>query len=78
MDDVSQKADYVASTAPVDLADHESFFWTQSVSGLELLVVSVCAGVGLRSFGVLCKWRGDERAGLAMRPCLRGAVLTQT
>ena len=48
-------ADYVASTALVDLADHESFFWTESVSGLELLVVSVCAGVGLQSFGAPCK-----------------------
>ena len=69
MDDVSEKADYVASTALVDLADHESFFWTQSVSGLELLVVSVCAGVGGGVLG-FC---------LAMRPCLRvGAVLMQT
>ena len=69
MDDVSEKADYVASTAPVDLANRESFFWTQSVSGLELLVVSVCAGVGGGVLG-FC---------LAMRPCLPvGAVLMQT
>ena len=32
MTEVIQSADYIASTEPIDLANRESFFWTQSVT----------------------------------------------
>ena len=61
MSDVIQKADYVASTEPLDLADHEVFFWTQSMSSSSGCVLPRCVRAWGRGVLGFCAGGGAMR-----------------